>query len=68
MTSTPNDESRDHFEQLRLSREKQRAERQKQKIARSVSQTVGGSVPFDTDLILEQLAASQRNSYQDPNT
>lgn len=63
----------DDFEQLRLAREKERAQRHKQKFAHSVSQQTGGSVPFDTDLLLEQLANSRgeglnRNSYIDPNT
>lgn len=62
----------DDFEQLRVLREKERIERQKQKIARSVSQQ-GTNLTFDTDLILEQLANSRgdginRNSYIDPST
>lgn len=63
----------DDFEQLRIAREKERLERQKQKIARSVSQQTGGSVALDSDLLLEQLTNSKndglnRTSYIDPNT
>lgn len=62
----------DSFEQLRLARERERIERQKQKIARSVSQQTGGTLTLDTDLLLEQLANSKsdglnRNSYIDSN-
>lgn len=72
--STPNTpQPDDDFEQLRLARERERTARQKQKFAHSVSQQTGGSVPFDTDLLLEQLVNSKgeglnRNSYIDPNT
>lgn len=62
------DESNDHFEQLRIAREKERLERQKQKIARSVSQQTGGVLPLDADQLIEQLTKSDRNSYIDPNT
>lgn len=63
----------DHFEQLRLVREKERLERQKQKIARSVSQQTGGSIALDSDLLLEQLINSKgeginRSSFTDSNT
>lgn len=63
----------DHFEQLRLAREKERLERQKQKIARSVSQQTGGSIALDSDLLLEQLINSKgeginRASFADSNT
>lgn len=63
----------DDFEQLRLAREKERMERQKQKIARSVSQQTGGSLPVDADLLIEQLTnskgdGSNRASYIDPNS
>lgn len=62
----------DHFEQLRIVREKERIERQKQKIARSVSQQHGANFALDSDLILEQLTNSKgdglnRTSYIDPN-
>lgn len=68
-TKTP---AEDDFEQLRMAREKERFERQKQKIARSVSQQTGGSLCLDTDLLLEQITNSRcdglnRNSYTDPN-
>lgn len=73
-TSTPKEASNsdDDFEQLRILREKERIERQKQKIARSVSQQTGGSVTLDTDLLLEHLVGSKsdglnRHSYYDPN-
>lgn len=72
-TSTPKDAVvEDDFEQLRALRERERFERQKQKIARSVSQQTGGSVTLDTDLLIEQLSNSRsdglnRNSYYDPN-
>lgn len=63
----------DSFERLRLAREKERLERQKQKIARSVSQQTGGSIALDSDLLLEQLINSKgeginRTSYADSNT
>lgn len=63
----------DDFEQLRLAREKERLERQKQKIARSVSQQTGGSIALDSDLLLEQLINSKgeginRASFADSNT
>lgn len=67
----------DHFEQLRLAREKERMERQKQKIARSVSQQTGGSIALDSDLLLEQLITAtataksdgiNRASFADSNT
>lgn len=70
--SPPTDTSiDDHFEQLRLAREKERLERQKQKIARSVSQQTAGYT-LDSDLILEQLVntkpdETRRPSYIDPN-
>lgn len=53
---------------MRINREKERIERQKQKIARTVSQQGTQAVPFDTDFILEQLTNSRsdgmnRNSY-----
>lgn len=72
-TNTLNDKIDDHFEQLRLAREKERLERQKQKIARSVSQQTGGSISLDSDMLLEQLINSKsdainRPSYADPNT
>lgn len=72
-TSTPKEASTDDdFEQLRMVREKERIERQKHKIARSVSQQTGGSVTLDTDLLLEQLTNSRsdglnRQSFYDPN-
>lgn len=62
------DESNDHFEQLRIAREKERLERQKQKIARSVSQQTGGCLTLDSDQLIEQLTKSDRNSYIEPNT
>lgn len=71
--NTPNDKpSDDDFEQLRIAREKERLERQKQKIARSVSQQTGG-VPIDTELLIEKLTNSKgdginRASYIDPNS
>lgn len=63
----------DDFELLRLTREKERIERQKQKIARSVSNQTGGNVTLDTDLLLEHLTNSKadeinRTSYIDPNS
>lgn len=63
----------DDFEQLRLAREKERLEKQKQKIARSISQQTGGSLPIDSDLLIEQLTNSKgdginRTSYIEPNT
>lgn len=61
------DESNDHFEQLRIAREKERLERQKQKIARSVSQQTGG-LTLDSDQLIEQLTKSDRNSYIEQNT
>lgn len=56
-----------------MAREKERLERQKQKIARSVSQQTGGSVALDSDLLLEQLTNSKsdginKTSYADTNT
>lgn len=72
-SKTPDDKlSEDDFEQLRLAREKERIERQKQKIARSVSQQTGG-LPIDSDLLIEQLTNSRgdginRSSYIDPNS
>lgn len=71
-TNLLNDKIDDHFEQLRLAREKERLERQKQKIARSVSQQTGGSVALDSDMLLEQLMNSKgdginRTSYVDSN-
>lgn len=62
----------DHFEQLRIAREKERIERQRQKIARSVSHKHGANFVLDSDLILEQLTNSKgdginRTSYIDPN-
>lgn len=68
-TPTSNlDESNDHFEQLRIAREKERLERQKQKIARSVSQQTGGGVILDSDQLIEQLTKSDRNSYIEQST
>lgn len=66
-------QSDDDFEQLRMARERERLERQKQKIARSVSQQTGGSVALDSDLLLEQLTNSKsdginRTPYPDSNT
>lgn len=58
----------DHFEQLRIAREKERIERQKQKIARSVSQQTGGSLTLDSDQLIEQLTKSERSSYIEPST
>lgn len=65
--------SDDDFEQLRIAREKERIERQKQKIARSVSQQTGGSLTLDSEALLEQLTNSKsdginRTSYIDPNS
>lgn len=74
MANSPNEKhSDDDFEQLRLAREKERIERQKQKIARSVSQQTGGSLTLDSDALLEQLTNSKsdginRTSYIDPNS
>lgn len=72
-TNIIDDLSDDHFEQLRLARERERLERQKQKIARSVSQQTGGSLGVDSDLLLEQLTNSKndvnnRTSFTDSNT
>lgn len=58
----------DHFEQLRIAREKERIERQKQKIARSVSQQTGGSLTLDSDQLIEQLTKSERCSFIEPST
>lgn len=63
----------DDFEQLRLAREKERMEKQKQKIARSISHQTGGSLPIDSDLLIEQLTNSKgdginRTSYIEPNS
>lgn len=71
-TTPASTSSDDHFEQLRIAREKERLERQKQKIARSVSQQTGGGAGLDTDFLLEQLTNSRsdglnRNSYTDQN-
>lgn len=65
--------SDDDFEQLRIAREKERIERQKQKIARSVSQQTGGCLTLDSEALLEQLTNSKsdginRTSYIDPNS
>lgn len=65
--------SDDSFEQLRLARERERIERQKQKIARSVSQQTGGNIALDSELLLEQLINSKgdginRTSFTDSNT
>lgn len=73
MPNTPNEQSLDDFDQLRLAREKERIERQKQKFAQSVSQQTGGSLTLDSDLLLEQLTNSKgdginRTSYIDPNS
>lgn len=71
--NTPNDKSDDDFEQLRMARERERLERQKQKIARSVSQQTGGSLPIDAESLIEQLTNSKgdgvnRASYIDPSS
>lgn len=65
-------EDNSNFEQLRMAREKERLERQKQKIARSVSQQTSGTVGFDTDFLIDQLTKSRneglnRHSYTDQN-
>lgn len=71
--NTPNNKSDDDFEHLRMQREKERFERQKQKIARSVSQQTSGSLPIDADSLIEQLTNSKgdginRTSYIDSNS
>lgn len=71
-TNTIDDLPDDDFDKLRLARERERLERQKQKIARSVSQQTGGSIALDSDLLLEQLTNSKSEinkiSYPDSNT
>ncbi|XP_055299665.1 bestrophin-4 isoform X2 [Sitodiplosis mosellana] len=62
----------DDFEQLRLAREKERLEKQKQKIARTISHQTGG-IPIDSELLIEQLTNSKgdginRTSYIEPNS
>ncbi|KXJ80175.1 hypothetical protein RP20_CCG026375 [Aedes albopictus] len=51
----------DDFEKLRQAREKERAERQKVKLARSVS----GLAPIDTDILLEKLTKTAEQQQQD---
>ncbi|EAT45610.1 AAEL003145-PA [Aedes aegypti] len=50
----------DDFERLRQAREKERAERQKVKLARSVS----GLAPIDTDILLEKLTKTAEQQQQ----
>lgn len=50
----------DDFEKLRQAREKERAERQKVKLARSVS----GLAPIDTDILLEKLTRTADQQQQ----
>lgn len=72
-TAANDNHTDDDFEQLRLAREKERMEKQKQKIARSISHQTGGNLPIDSDLLIEQLTNSKgdginRTSYIEPNS